>query len=45
LTKSRGAMPSEARDAAYREDSEADGYVSNHTRLWSWRPDLREALA
>ncbi len=31
---------SEARDAAYDEDRDADGYVANHTRLWCWRPDL-----
>jgi uncharacterized peroxidase-related enzyme len=31
--------------AAYAEEREADGYVSNNTRLWSWRPDLlREFL-
>lgn len=35
---------SEARDAAFDEDRDADGYVSNHTRLWSWRPDLRRAF-
>jgi uncharacterized peroxidase-related enzyme len=26
--------------AAYAADREADGYVSNTTRLWCWRPDL-----
>jgi uncharacterized peroxidase-related enzyme len=31
---------SEARDAMYAEERESEGYVSNHTRLWSWRPDL-----
>ena len=30
-----------ARDAVYDEDRREDGYVANHTRLWSWRPDLR----
>jgi uncharacterized peroxidase-related enzyme len=30
--------------AAYDADCEEDGYVSNHTRLWSWRPDLRETF-
>jgi hypothetical protein len=31
-------------EAAFREDLDADGYVNNHTRLWSWRPDLRTAF-
>jgi alkylhydroperoxidase/carboxymuconolactone decarboxylase family protein YurZ len=31
---------SETTDAAYAADQEADGYVSNITRLWCWRPDL-----
>lgn len=31
---------SEATEAAYAEDRDADGYVNNLTRLWSWRPDL-----
>jgi uncharacterized peroxidase-related enzyme len=35
---------SEARDAAFNEDLDADGYVNNHTRLWCWRPDLRLAF-
>lgn len=26
-------------------DREEDGYVANHTRLWSWRPDLRVQFA
>ena len=26
-------------------DREEDGYVANHTRLWSWRPDLRARFA
>lgn len=30
--------------AAFEEDLDADGYVNNHTRLWSWRPDLRTAF-
>ena len=38
------APASEARDAVYDEDREEDGYVANHTRLWSWRPDLRKAF-
>jgi uncharacterized peroxidase-related enzyme len=36
---------SDAREAAYDDDREADGYVNNHTRLWCWRPDLRAAFA
>ena len=35
---------SDAARAAYDDDREGDGYVSNHTRLWSWRPDLRQAF-
>jgi uncharacterized peroxidase-related enzyme len=31
---------SETTEAAYAADREADGYVSNVTRLWGWRPDL-----
>jgi uncharacterized peroxidase-related enzyme len=31
---------SEAQEAAYAEDRDADGYVNNLTRLWSWRPDV-----
>lgn len=31
---------SETTGAAYAADRQADGYVSNHTRLWGWRPDL-----
>jgi len=30
--------------AAFHDDREADGYISNHTRLWCWRPDLRQAF-
>ena len=26
-------------------DRDEDGYVANHTRLWSWRPDLRGRFA
>ena len=36
---------SEAQEAAYAEEREADGYVSNHTRLWSWRPDLDKSFS
>ena len=31
---------SKAVEAAYAEDRDADGYVWNVTRLWSWRPDV-----
>lgn len=36
---------SEAADAAYDDDREADGYVNNLTRLWCWRPDLHASFA
>ena len=36
---------SETTDAAYAADREADGYVSNLTRLWCWRPDLEASFA
>jgi uncharacterized peroxidase-related enzyme len=32
--------PSEQARAAYEADLSEDGYVSNFTRLWCWRPDL-----
>jgi uncharacterized peroxidase-related enzyme len=35
---------SETTDAAYAADREADGYVSNLTRLWCWRPDLEASF-
>lgn len=35
---------SEATRAAYAADRASDGYVTNHTRLWSWRPDLDDAF-
>lgn len=35
---------SEESSAAFEADRSADGYVNNHTRLWSWRPDLRLAF-
>ncbi len=35
---------SEAKDAAFAEDREDDGYVANHTRLWCWQPDLLSAF-
>ena len=31
---------SETTYAAYSADRKTDGYVSNITRLWCWRPDL-----
>lgn len=30
--------------ALYDEDRESDGYVSNATRLWCWRPDVMKAF-
>jgi uncharacterized peroxidase-related enzyme len=36
---------SEATEAAYTEDRDADGYVNNVTRLWSWRPDVYMTFA
>jgi uncharacterized peroxidase-related enzyme len=36
--------PSDARDAAFGDDREADGYVNNVTRLWCWQPDLATAF-
>jgi uncharacterized peroxidase-related enzyme len=36
---------SEATEAAYDADRDADGYVWNVTRLWGWRPDLYDAFA
>lgn len=36
--------PSAARDAAYQEDLDDDGYVANLTRLWAWRPDVFDAF-
>lgn len=38
------APPSEARDAAYDVDREADGYVWNYTRAWGWRPEFLEGF-
>jgi len=35
------APMSDASEAAFAADRDADGYVANHTRLWAWRPDLR----
>jgi uncharacterized peroxidase-related enzyme len=36
--------PGEGRSALYARDSAEDGYVSNFTRLWAWRPDVFEAF-
>jgi uncharacterized peroxidase-related enzyme len=36
---------SDAVAAAFDDDREADGYVWNLTRLWSWRPDVYSAFA
>src|SRR5437868_141076 len=34
----------EARSALYTRDITDDGYVSNLTRLWAWRPDVFEGF-
>lgn len=34
------APAGEAREAAFDQDRDDDGYVNNHTRLWCWHPDL-----
>jgi uncharacterized peroxidase-related enzyme len=39
------APASDAKEAAFAEDRDADGYVNNWTRLWCWRPDLLSAFA
>lgn len=31
---------SDAREALYAQELEADGSVANNTRLWAWRPDI-----
>jgi hypothetical protein len=36
---------SDARDAAFDEDRDADGYVNNLTSLWCRRPDLYAEFA
>jgi uncharacterized peroxidase-related enzyme len=36
--------PSEASSAHYARDIADDGYVSNLTRLWAWRPDVFDAF-
>ncbi len=40
----REAPGSEAKEAAFAADRDADGYVNNWTRLWCWRPDLLVAF-
>ena len=32
--------PSPQSDAMFEANRESDGYVTNFTRLWCWRPDL-----
>jgi alkylhydroperoxidase family enzyme len=32
-------------EAAYAEDRDADGYVSNMTRVWAWRLDFLDGFA
>jgi uncharacterized peroxidase-related enzyme len=36
--------PNDSNSAHYSRDIADDGYVSNLTRLWSWRPDIFEAF-
>jgi len=36
--------PNEATSALYARDLAEDGYVSNLTRLWAWRPDVFNAF-
>jgi uncharacterized peroxidase-related enzyme len=31
-------------DRLYQSDRESDGYISNLSRLWAWRPDVCEAF-
>jgi uncharacterized peroxidase-related enzyme len=45
VTFLREPPASDATDAAFDEDRDADGYVNNWTRLWSWRPDLLGAFS
>jgi alkylhydroperoxidase family enzyme len=35
---------SDLAEALYDEDRESDGYVSNATRAWCWRPDVMKAF-
>lgn len=34
----------DAREALYTTQRDADGYVSNYLRLWTWRPDVYESF-
>jgi uncharacterized peroxidase-related enzyme len=36
--------PNDANSALYSRDVADDGYVSNFTRLWAWRPDVFDAF-
>ncbi len=36
--------PSEASSSLYARDIADDGYVSNLTRLWAWRPDVFDSF-
>jgi len=38
------APASEAKEAAFADDRDADGFVNNWTRLWCWRPDVLSAF-
>ena len=40
----RTPPPSEASSALYSRDVDDDGYVSNFSRLWAWRPDVFNAF-
>ena len=40
----RPPPPNEANSALYSRDVADDGYVSNFTRLWAWRPDVFDAF-
>ena len=37
--------PSEASSSLYARDIADDGYVSNLTRLWAWRPDVFDSFS
>ncbi len=36
--------PNDANSGLYSRDIADDGYVSNFTRLWAWRPDVFDAF-
>jgi alkylhydroperoxidase family enzyme len=38
------APESPAVRALFDDERATDGYVSNHTRLWAWRPDVNDAF-